>query len=143
MGTMSTSADFFLNQASGTVMRSGAASEDSLSEPANRAAEWRAAWNELIDKKLIEWGRQTEALADEDLIPPTATAILASSTLVQRLRDRQSAPPCRCVPDRDGGVVIEWWSQQTSIALEISSSGAVELVFMENGKVKGRAPVSL
>jgi len=94
-------------------------------------------WERIIDEKLVEWGREPAALAEEDLYPPTPAAIQRASDIAMRYRAEVS-PPQRVIPDGDGGIILEWWNGSRSNSIEIDGDGHAELVVLERGKVAYR-----
>jgi hypothetical protein len=96
----------------------------------------RKAWNDVVDYKLIEWGRDPGLLDEDELIPPSSRAIDVAIRLARHLRDQGSAPPpTRVAPDGDGGIIFERWVNGSSESFEISDGGEVEYVLFHNGRV--------
>ena len=111
----------------------GAAQDDSLAtRPIERD---RQAWRQIIDEKLIEWGRDPLLLEEDDLIPPTREAIQVASWLAMWLRDQGAPAPRRVVPDRDGGLVFERWKAEETETFMVSSEGGVELLLWLGSKI--------
>jgi hypothetical protein len=109
-----------------------AATDDTLASIRRDAS----AWQDVIDGKLIEWGRDPSRLAEPELIPPTRAAIKRAVAIASELRDRNVLPPMRAVPDGDGGLVFERWSGEVSESIEVDAEGRAELVRLRSGCVE-------
>ena len=92
-----------------------AATEDELAS-AEKHEGFRREWDDIIDRTLVEWGRDPTALEEDELIPPTPQSV------------QLATPPTRVVPDGDGGIVLERWSGNQTESFEISAYGRVECV---------------
>jgi hypothetical protein len=118
-------------------VETGAATDDTLAttivEPMHRDS-----WQAVIDYKLVEWGRQPWQLAEDELIPPTPAAVGRAIQIAESFRDRNAPPPLRVVPDGDGGVVFERWTQAHTQAIEITKDGRAEFVECVAGRVSKR-----
>lgn len=115
----------------------GAAKDDSLAsslDPRN----WDA-WQEVIDEKLIEWGRDPGQLAEDDLIPPTRESVQRATRIALAFRDDGDPPPLRVVPDGDGGIVLERWRDSLTESIEIDAQGVAEYVVCRHGRVTQRS----
>ena len=66
---------------------------------------WRQAWEDLIDRKLIEWGRDPDQLADDGVEPPSREVVRLAIAFAKQNQNCQ--PPQRVVPDANGGIVFE------------------------------------
>jgi hypothetical protein len=95
-------------------------------DPGQKQAEWKNAWQRLIDHQLLEWGRDPGQLEDEGVEPPSVSTILAAIQLAQRLRDRGSPPPDATVPDPNGGIVFERQEQDISEVFHVWDDETVE-----------------
>lgn len=115
-----------------------AATDETLATYDDAARERREAWRRVIDHKLIEWGRDPSQLEDDDLIPPTRTAIRAACEAASQLRADGRAAPNRVVPDGDGGIVFERWCGPLSESIEFLRDGEMELVVCLNHTVVSR-----
>ncbi len=111
----------------------GAAEDKTLASPVESSN--RDAWQTVIDAKLIEWGRDPEQLADEDLIPPTRDSVKKAIRIAQVFRDDNVPPPLAVVPDGDGGIVLERWDDSLTVSIEINAQGATEFVECRQGRV--------
>lgn len=104
----------------------GAAEKESLWAMEREVEENRRAWNNIIDRKLIEWGRDPTRLEDEDVVPPSFEAIKVASDSAMALRDKSKEAPKRVVPNGDGGIVFERWEGSVSETIEVFEDGAIE-----------------
>ena len=118
----------------------GAAKDDSLASPVDQP-NWDA-WQEVIDQKLIEWGRDPAQLAEDDLIPPTRESVRQANRIALAFRDTRVAPTDAVVPDGDGGIAFERWEGDLSETLEISDAGEIEYVQLRSGHVAERHLIS-
>lgn len=95
----------------------------------------RIAWENIIDYKLVEWGRDPSILEEDDLIPPTGEAIDVSIEVAMQLLKNGNPPPMRVVPDRDGGVVFERWSGPLTVSIIVSRTGSVEVLLWNGSRI--------
>ncbi len=116
--------------------------DDALLQPTTQTQEWKDEWQKVIDDKLIDWGGDSKAVEEEDLIPPTEAAVHLAGRIAITLRDDASLPPKRVVPDGDGGIVFERWEGPRSISIEISNDGTAEIVYIRAGQVEARETVT-
>jgi hypothetical protein len=114
------------------------AAADSLASEVLLREESKSRWQDVIDKKLIEWGRNPQQVAEDDLIPPTARATNAAVGIAVKMRDQGFLPPLRVVPDGDGGIVLERWEGAASESIEICHDGSAEFVQCRNHRVVQR-----
>lgn len=115
------------------AVRTGAAKEESQAVVAKQGEEHRRQWEEIINTKLIEWGRNPDGLEDDDLIPPSKSVVQTAIQLAQGARDARSIPPDWIIPDGDGGIVFEWREASRAVKLELLDDGSAEcLVFDHN-----------
>ena len=104
-----------------------AATEDELAS-AEKHEGFRREWDDIIDRTLVEWGRDPTALEEDELIPPTLESVQLATRVARVFRDVGAPPPTRVVPDGDGGIVLERWSGNQTESFEISAYGRVECV---------------
>jgi len=116
----------------------GSATEDTLASNALAATDPRSEWQRIIDQELIEWGRDSGQLAEANLIPPSLPATDCAVKIALGFRDRGAAPPMRVVPDGDGGIVFDRWSDSLTESIEISRDGRAEYVRCDRGQVVAR-----
>lgn len=83
-----------------------AASDTSLAESLHRRNETCAAWNRLIDFKLIEWARDPSQLEDDDLTAPAETVLRRAIDFACELRDDGRPAPESVVPTGVGGIAF-------------------------------------
>ncbi|MCG3128322.1 MAG: hypothetical protein CHACPFDD_03205 [Phycisphaerae bacterium] len=95
----------------------------------------REAWRKVVDCTLIEWGARPEQLAEAELIPPTRPAVQRAIQIAESFRESSAPPPMRVVPDGDGGIVMERWTETTMRSIEIDRDGCAELVMTRDARV--------
>jgi hypothetical protein len=83
-------------------------------------------WLQLVDEKLIEWGRNGAELFGDDIDPPTKVAIVAAARLARDMRTERQLAPTRMVPDACGGIAFELERGPMSERFEIDAAGAIE-----------------
>ncbi|NLF32408.1 MAG: hypothetical protein GX591_16150 [Planctomycetes bacterium] len=103
-----------------------------------RAEENRAAWDSFIDRCLVEWGRNSQALQDDDFIPPDTDVIQLACEIALGMRDEGVAPPTMVVPDGEGGVSFERIEGNVSASLNIHADSTVELLVFEDCRLSQR-----
>lgn len=104
------------------VERSSLVTLDSESEKQRRLVEWQ----NVIDQKLIEWGRQPEELADDGIEPPRREVISLAIEFANRMKNEGLPPPDSVVPDPNGGIVFERREGTLSEVLHIWEDGTIE-----------------
>lgn len=129
------------------AVRTGAANEELLAVTAKRREEHRRRWQEIIDSKLIEWGRDPGQVADDDLVLPSHAAVDLAVQKAQVWRDARESDdefvpsPQWVVPNGDGGIVFEWREESTAAVIEILDDGSVDCAIFEDGKLVSRASI--
>lgn len=103
-----------------------------------RADRVKEAWNSCIDHKLVEWGRNPNALEDEDFVPPERDVIKLACEWALCLRDMELAPPTMVVPDGEGGISFERVDGEASESLNIYADQTVELLVFNDCRLCGR-----
>lgn len=98
--------------------------------PVNRQsapnAKWRAAWQEWIERTLINWLSDPTQLEEDGSDAPTGTVIRLAMDYAAKFRDDRRPPPDSIVPDPSGGIVFERQGQQLSEVFHFWDDGAVE-----------------
>jgi len=89
----------------------------------------RAAWEQVIDRKLKDWALDPDQLADDGILPPSAESIAMASQLARLMCNRDSAPPTFVVPDGDGGISFERAHGRIFEKIEIEGSSVEYLLF--------------
>jgi hypothetical protein len=120
------------------AVKTNTANESSLALTDSIRSSRRDAWEEVVDRRLVEWGRDPSLLEEDDLIPPTREAVQSAVKIVRILQQRYLPPPRRVVPDGDGGIVMERWSDHASESIEVDRRGRAELVICLDGAVLNR-----
>ena len=119
------------------TVRTRAATEAELAIAENREGV-RRDWDDIIDRKLVEWGRDPKALEEDELLPPTFESVQTAIQIATVLRDMDATPPMRIVPDGDGGIVLERWSGNRTESFEIDARGRIEWVVWVDRRVDRR-----
>jgi hypothetical protein len=143
MSTLTTDRTMWLCEATPVSRQTNAASEDSLAITSQEREHAQRAWDNCVNSKLIEWGRDPAQLEEEELIPPTRDAIASAVRIAIYFRDQGIVAPDRVVPDGDGGIVLERWSGPFSESFEISSDGRIEYVSCWDRRVVERLPIQI
>ena len=118
-----------------TPVSTGVARDDSLASDLTQREANGQAWQQVIDSKLVEWGRHPERLEEDDLIPPTPLALRVAVELAIKRRDGCHVPPMRVVPDRDGGIAFERSEGDWTTTIIVSSSGTMEILHWSGSKI--------
>ena len=98
----------------------------------------RASWQNLIDHKLIEWGRDPGQFDDEGVEAPTRETIRLAIVWAQALRDAGFAPPDNVVPDPNGGIVFERREKEVSEVFHIWDDGSVDYCYFRGTRLVER-----
>ena len=100
--------------------------------------ESRAAWQDSIDNKLIEWGRSPGRIEEEDLEMPSSAAVRRASELATYLRDIGAPHPRLVVPNGEGGIVFERSAGRVFETIEFHSNGTMEVAYFEDHQLLHR-----
>jgi hypothetical protein len=93
----------------------------------------RDAWQEMIDGPLLEIARAPQQFAEDDLTPPSATAIDIAMMIARQLRNGDMDPPRTIVPNGDGGILFEWGRPgDLYLTLEIDEKGPAVYALSRN-----------
>lgn len=128
-------------------VRTGVANDELLAVAARQREERRRRWQEIIDKKLVEWGRDPGQVADDDLVPPSPAAVDSAVQKAQVWRDARESDdefvplPQWVVPNGDGGIVFEWREGSIARVVEILDNGSVDCAIFEDNKLVSRTPI--
>lgn len=120
-----------------------AAQEDSLATGQRDAEAVRAAWETIVDKYLIEWGKNPSVIEEYDLAPPTGPILLRSIELARACAADGWPAPQRVLPDGDGGVIFERGTGAVFQSLRVDRDGRIELLTFHNSKLVARDQFSL
>jgi hypothetical protein len=116
----------------------GAADGQTLASVTSDQQREQDRWQEFIDRRLIEWGRDSSSLEDEDIVPPSAEVIRLACQLAKFLRDKGSPAPLRVVPDGDGGIVFERHDGPYYEIIEINADGSIDWASLRNARLLDR-----
>ena len=112
------------------VVGTEAARESSLA-----SADHFEGWQQVIDTKLIEWGRAPRSLEDDGVTAPTPETITQAAELAQRLRDLGFARPDRVERNPDGGIVFEFGDVANAVTWQIDPDGSVSRITFRDSRV--------
>jgi hypothetical protein len=118
--------------------QSGMTASPTLSRAPDDRLRNRAAWQDVIDYKLVEWGQDPGRFVEEGLTPPSAMAIRGACVLAGILRDLDREAPQRVVPSGDGGIVFERRKGELFEKIEIQEDGSVEWAAFRNSRLQSR-----
>jgi hypothetical protein len=122
---------------SGHFPRSGV-DEQTLATPQRDSQQRREAWQQIIDRDLVEWGLDPSQLEDDGLPAPSRAIIGSACRIAQACRDAGWKPPLRVVPTGAGGIMFERREGAVFETLEIRPDGTVELALYENSRLRFR-----
>lgn len=100
--------------------------ESSAKRSNNLGEAMRARWQAIIDRQLIEWGRDPSQFDDEGVEPPARETIQLAINLAQALSDARIPPPDSVILDPNGGIVFERREHDVSEVFHVWDDGAVE-----------------
>lgn len=92
----------------------------------DREGPFRAAWQKLIEKHLLNWLHDPTQLEDEGVEVPQRTIIRLSIDVAEKFRDEGLPPPDSVVPDPNGGIVFERRDNDLTEVIHIWDDGSVE-----------------
>ena len=95
-------------------------------------------WQEIIDRQLVEWGRDPDALADEGIEPPSSATIRLARRVAQATRDAGAPPPSRVVIDGAGGIAFERLDSGIYETLLVRKDGSVEALAFRGAALLSR-----
>ncbi|HVA48750.1 MAG TPA: hypothetical protein VNH11_20460 [Pirellulales bacterium] len=95
----------------------------------------RGAWNDVIDRVLVEWRLHPERLEDDGIDSPTPAAIAGASRTACQLRDDGSPLPTNIAPTGDGGVALHYEHKDVLLTIEVDAAGKREVRFFFEGEL--------
>lgn len=101
----------------------------------------REAWQHLIDRRLIEWGRDRDRFEDEGIDVPTSNTVQRAIELAQRLRDAGLAAPNSVAHDANGGIVFERRENEVIEVFYVWDDGAIEYQYFHGTRLIERQPL--
>lgn len=123
-----------------TVVATGADKE--LPATGDTKSTWRTGWQAFIDTKLLEWLRDPEQLADEDVHAPSPKILRLAIDYAEKFRDEGFPPPASIVPDASGGIVFERRQNGNSQVFHFWDDGTIELQLFHGTRLIWRGGVS-
>ncbi len=121
-----------------SVVQTEAADELTLATFDRERKETRDAWDVVIDRRLIEWGKTPGILEDDGIVPPSPRVIRLASQLVMAMREQGAPAPLRVVPNGEGGVVFEREAGSLFQTIEIRADLSVEFASYRNARLVSR-----
>jgi hypothetical protein len=112
--------------------------EPSVIRGGEQADDQREAWQQVIDRKLIDWGCHPEQMEDEGIDPPSRETISRAIRLVEAYRDQGCPAPDSVVLDPNGGIVFERREQDISEVLHLWEDGATEYLLFRGTQLVQR-----
>lgn len=102
---------------------------------------FRHFWQQLIDYRLIEWGRDSARFDDEGVDPPSRETITRAINLVKKFQAQGLPAPDSVVPDANGGIVFERREQGITEVLHVWSDGSAEYQQFQGTRMVERTPL--
>lgn len=101
----------------------------------------RERWESLVDRTLIEWGRDPAILEDDGIIPPTIGTVKNACDIARVLCRLGLPAPTRIVPTGDGGIAFQADADHDFVSIEIAADGTVEYLRFSGSKLVERYEV--
>jgi hypothetical protein len=98
----------------------------------------RAAWLEIIDHKLIDWGLKNGEVDEDGITWPSRKSLSESIMLIKEMSSKGMATPTHVVPNGDGGVVFEQKAGGSFESIEIFEDGSKEYRLFFNSLLQRR-----
>jgi hypothetical protein len=95
-------------------------------------------WERIIDRKLIEWGRDPSQLDEEGTVTPSKQTIQFAVAMAWWLRNEGLPAPTRVVPDAHGGIVFEIHQKNLHEMLRLSADFSLDYCVFENCRLVQR-----
>lgn len=101
----------------------------------------RAAWQDLVNNTLIEWGRDPDQFDEEGIQPPAKETIRRAIRFAGLLDKADLTVPTRIVPDVRGGIVFEYPGNDAFVSFHIQLGRDIELRIFKNHQLIGRETI--
>ena len=101
----------------------------------------RAEWQDIIDRQLIEWGRNPDQFADDGVDTPSKETIARAINWAEGMRDADVLPPTTVVVDANGGVVVERREGSVAQVVHFWDDGSTEYMRFQGTKLVVRHPI--
>jgi hypothetical protein len=122
-----------LNQLDRAISTHGA-EDDSLVTGQSR----HQAWQEIIDRKLIEWGRRPEEFEDDGITPPTADVVHSACEIAKAMGEKGFPAPHRVVLTPSGGIAFERSNGPCHEEIIIRPGHGAEILTFKNSRLQSR-----
>ncbi|MHB1038250.1 MAG: hypothetical protein ACYC35_27830 [Pirellulales bacterium] len=106
-----------------------------FSRDAAREAADHSAWQQLIDHKLIEWGRDPDAIEDEGVDAPTRATVCSAIELAKTLGAAGLPAPGSVARDPNGGIVFEFCEKNVTEVFYVWDDGTIEYQKFEGSRL--------
>ena len=97
--------------------------------------QYQQEWD-LIETKLIEWGRDPSQLDEEGTTTPSVDTIQLAIETASRLSRDCDPAPTRVVPDVHGAIVFELQGRNTFESLHVQPDGRIEHRFFRDHRLQ-------
>jgi hypothetical protein len=97
----------------------------------------RIAWQDIIDRKLIEWFMHPEMFEDDGLVAPSRQIISEACKSIKKM-SKEIPAPISVVSNGDGGIVFEWRDGHIFETIEIYADGLKEYCLFVNSRLRQR-----
>ncbi|HEY4760380.1 MAG TPA: hypothetical protein VIH42_07365 [Thermoguttaceae bacterium] len=98
----------------------------------------RTAWLEIIDRKLIDWGRSPGLIDEDGIVSPSIKSVAEAIELVHTMTNNGCPAPMRVVCNADGGIVFEKQEGQFFETIEVYEDGSKEYCLFANSRLQHR-----
>ncbi len=95
-------------------------------------------WKNLIDHKLIEWGRDPSLLDEEGTVSPSKQTIQFAIALAWMWHNMGLPAPTRIVPDAHGAIVFEFHQPDVSEVFRLAPDISLEYCVFETSHLVQR-----
>lgn len=117
--------------------------ESVLALSANANEQMTARWDEVIDEKLIEWGRRSSEFELDGFVGPSNAAIRGAYEVIKYMRKSRWPLPTGVIADGEGGIVFESRHDPTYERIEVDERGNICFVKFYDCKLVERVPIDL
>lgn len=98
-------------------------------------------WDAIVDRPLIEWGRNPSFIDEDGLVFPSRESCSSACKLVIDMKNHGCSLPTGVIPDGEGGIVIEYKKDPLYQCIEIDDLGQGILFTFMNCKLLSQEPI--
>jgi len=102
--------------------------------------EYRAAWQRVIDYRLLDWIMHPESLTEDGDEAPSSEVLSTAIRLAAALGDEACPPPHRVAATADGEIVFERGDDQVFEVIRIQEDCSIEYLRFHGDDVVERSP---